>query len=155
MEPALSSEIPGDHERSRRRRGPTSRDLGKERTRQALIEAALRLFAENGYDAATAEAIADRAGVTARTLFRHFPTKESILFSGEDQFYRSFIDAYDGQSRADGDLTAIKCAFASVAPPLESLRDWHRLFGLLLTDFFTGLPFTVAHRLLRGELDLR
>src|ERR1700676_1137145 len=25
----------------------------------------------------------------------------------------------------------------------EALRDWHRLFGLLLTDFFTGLPFTV------------
>ncbi len=25
----------------------------------------------------------------------------------------------------------------------EALRDWHRLFGLLLTDFFTGTPFTV------------
>src|SRR5262245_11549528 len=25
----------------------------------------------------------------------------------------------------------------------NALRDWHRLFGLLLTDFFTGLPFTV------------
>jgi hypothetical protein len=25
----------------------------------------------------------------------------------------------------------------------DSLRDWHRLFGLLLTDFFTGSPFTV------------
>jgi hypothetical protein len=25
----------------------------------------------------------------------------------------------------------------------EALRDWHRLFGLLLTDFFTGSPFTV------------
>jgi hypothetical protein len=25
----------------------------------------------------------------------------------------------------------------------EELRDWHRLFGLLLTDFFTGSPFTV------------
>ena len=25
----------------------------------------------------------------------------------------------------------------------EALQDWHRLFGLLLTDFFTGSPFTV------------
>jgi hypothetical protein len=25
----------------------------------------------------------------------------------------------------------------------ETLRDWHRLFGLVLTDFFTGSPFTV------------
>src|SRR3954451_21376001 len=27
--------------------------------------------------------------------------------------------------------------------PREALRDWHRLFGLLLTDFFTGSPFAV------------
>jgi hypothetical protein len=25
----------------------------------------------------------------------------------------------------------------------DALRDWHRLFGLLLVDFFSGLPFTV------------
>lgn len=127
MDPALSSEVPGKRERPGRP-SPTSRDLGKERTRQALIEAALRLFAENGYDGTTAEAIAERAGVSSRTLFRHFPTKESILFSGEDQFYRSFIDAYDSQPRADGDLPAIRRAFVSVAPLLEGLRDWHRLY---------------------------
>src|SRR5215510_5807206 len=30
-----------------------------------------------------------------------------------------------------------------MATKKEALRDWHRLFGLLLTDFFTGSPFTV------------
>jgi AcrR family transcriptional regulator len=121
-------DAPGPRGRPRRRNEPTNRDLGKERTRQALIEAALRLFAEHGYDGTTAEAIAERAGVSARTLFRHFPTKESILFSGEDQFYRSFIHEYDGQSRGDGDLPAVRRAFVSVAPLLEGLRDWHRLY---------------------------
>jgi AcrR family transcriptional regulator len=124
----LSSGAPDSGGQPGRRRGPTNRDLGKERTRQALIEAALWLFAENGYDSTTAEAIAERVGVSSRTLFRHFPTKESILFSGEDQFYRSFIDAYNGQSRADGDLAAIRRAFVAVAPLLEGLRDRHRLY---------------------------
>lgn len=128
MDSARSFDAPAPRGRPGRRHEPTSRDLGKERTRQALIEAALRLFAEDGYDAATAEAIAARAGVTSRTLFRHFPNKESILFSGEDRFYRSFIDAYEGQSRADGDLPAIRRAFVTVAPTLEGLRDWHRLY---------------------------
>jgi AcrR family transcriptional regulator len=128
VDSAPSLDAPGPRGLPRRRHEPTSRDLGKQRTRQALIEAALRLFAEDGYDAATAEAIAARAGVTARTLFRHFPNKESILFSGEDRFYRSFIDAYDIQSRADGDLSAILRAFVTVAPLLEGMRDWHRLY---------------------------
>lgn len=30
-----------------------------------------------------------------------------------------------------------------MAVPRDALRDWHRLFGLLLTDFFTGSPFAV------------
>jgi hypothetical protein len=30
-----------------------------------------------------------------------------------------------------------------LADEQSTLRDWHRLFGLLLTDFFTGSPFTV------------
>ncbi|HEY3880065.1 MAG TPA: helix-turn-helix domain-containing protein [Trebonia sp.] len=128
MESAPSFDALAPRGRPGRRHEPTSRDLGKERTRQALIEAALRMFAEDGYDGTTAEAIAARAGVTSRTLFRHFPTKESILFSGEDRFYRSFIDAYGGQARADGDLPAILRAFVSVAPVLEGLRDWHRLY---------------------------
>jgi AcrR family transcriptional regulator len=128
VDSAPSFDAPDRRGRPRRRNEPTSRDLGKERTRQALIEAALRLFAEDGYEAATAEAIAERAGVTSRTLFRHFPNKESILFSGEDRFYRSFIGAYEGQPRADGDLPAIRRAFVTVAPPLEGLRDWHRLY---------------------------
>ncbi|MFL6177023.1 MAG: TetR/AcrR family transcriptional regulator [Ornithinibacter sp.] len=51
----------------------------KERTRQALLESALALFAEQGYDATTTAAIARRAGVSEMTLFRHFATKDALL----------------------------------------------------------------------------
>jgi AcrR family transcriptional regulator len=52
-----------------------------ERTRAALLRAALELFDERGYDATTAAAIAERAGVTEMTFFRHFPSKDAVLIA--------------------------------------------------------------------------
>ncbi len=52
-----------------------------EQTRGALVRAALELFGERGYDATTAAAIAERAGVTEMTFFRHFPSKSSVLLA--------------------------------------------------------------------------
>ena len=51
----------------------------KDRTRAALLGAALELFARQGYEATTTAAIARRAGVSEMTLFRHFPTKDALL----------------------------------------------------------------------------
>jgi AcrR family transcriptional regulator len=51
--------------------------------RARLREAALELYEERGYDAATTAQIAERAGVTERTYFRHFADKREVLFDGE------------------------------------------------------------------------
>ena len=48
-----------------------------------LVEAALGLFIEKGYEQTTVVEIADRAGVTKSTFFRHFPDKREVLFGGE------------------------------------------------------------------------
>ena len=50
-----------------------------DRTRQALAEAAIELFAAQGYGATTVEQIANRAAVSPRTFFRHFDSKEDVL----------------------------------------------------------------------------
>ena len=50
-----------------------------------LREAALELYLENGYDATTTAQIAERAGVTERTYFRHFADKREVLFNGTDE----------------------------------------------------------------------
>ncbi len=48
-------------------------------TQAHIVQAALDLFAEHGYAAATTQAIAKRAGVTEKTLFRHFGTKKQLF----------------------------------------------------------------------------
>lgn len=49
-------------------------------TQERLAEVALELFLERGYDRVPAEEIAAQAGVSRRTFFRHFPSKDSVVF---------------------------------------------------------------------------
>lgn len=50
---------------------------------QRLALAALDLFAERGYENTTVVEIAERAGLTKSTFFRHFPDKREVLFGGD------------------------------------------------------------------------
>lgn len=51
--------------------------------KERLVRAALDLFTEQGYDATTVAEIADRAGLTKTTFFRHFADKKEVLFAGQ------------------------------------------------------------------------
>ena len=61
--------------------------------RERLERAALALFAEHGYDATTVAQIADRAGLTKSTFFRHFADKREVLFGGQDMLAEVFSKA--------------------------------------------------------------
>jgi AcrR family transcriptional regulator len=61
--------------------------------RERLERAALALFAENGYDATTVAQIADRAGLTKSTFFRHFADKREVLFGGQEALTEAFTQA--------------------------------------------------------------
>jgi AcrR family transcriptional regulator len=56
--------------------------------RQRMVLAAVDLFTEQGYDATTVAQIAERAGVTKSTFFRHFPDKRELLVAGQEALSR-------------------------------------------------------------------
>lgn len=57
-----------------------------DRTRRALADAAQELFSARGFENVTAEEIAAQAGVSRRTFFRHFTSKEAAVFPYNEDF---------------------------------------------------------------------
>uniref|UniRef100_A0AAU3GJS7 TetR/AcrR family transcriptional regulator n=1 Tax=Streptomyces sp. NBC_01401 TaxID=2903854 RepID=A0AAU3GJS7_9ACTN len=60
-------------------RQPTLRERQRTETRRLVQAHAVRLFSDHGYDAVTVGDVAEAAGVSAMTVYRHFPTKEDLV----------------------------------------------------------------------------
>src|SRR6266516_2073983 len=60
--------------------------------RERMVLAAVDLFTEQGYDATTVAQIAERAGVTKSTFFRHFPDKRELLVAGQETLSRLLVE---------------------------------------------------------------
>ena len=92
--------------------------------RSRLQQAALELFASDGFEAVTAAQIAARAGVTERTFFRHFPDKREVLFDGQNALLAALKAGLADAPRSDSELAALFHAFRSVVPLLEANRPF-------------------------------
>lgn len=66
-----------------------------------LRSSALELFYEHGYDEVTVGDIAERAGLTSRTFFRYFPTKETVIVDITDQTNSRLIDLLETGNTGD------------------------------------------------------
>jgi AcrR family transcriptional regulator len=101
---------------------PVPRAVSAARVRESLIDAALELFARDGFDATHSDRVAERAGVSPRTFFRYFPTKESVVFHRDDGFMRSFATAFVEQPAELGDYDAVHATFVAMAEGFGDLR---------------------------------
>jgi len=61
--------------------------------RARIAAAAMDLFASNGFDSVTVAAVATAAGVTEKTVFNHFGTKEDLVFDRADEFGDALVAA--------------------------------------------------------------
>lgn len=73
----------------------------------ALVRAAWELFERDGYDATTMSAIADRAGISRRTLFNHVRSKEALLFPGIEDYMAEFTTRLTSRPQDEPILNAM------------------------------------------------
>ncbi|GAA2623068.1 TetR family transcriptional regulator [Dactylosporangium fulvum] len=74
--------------------------------RDRLVDAAFDLFDERGYEQTTVDDIADRAGVGRTTLFRHYRSKEDVIFPDHDRLLAAVKDRL-ATSTADTAIVAV------------------------------------------------
>jgi AcrR family transcriptional regulator len=146
------------------------RERRKLETRQALLEAALALFRQKGYDNTTIEEITDAADVAKGTFFNYFPSKAALL--GELAVWRveqlrSALDVRQGapaspmarikllahlmHDQISQDIHLIQRAMATrlSAPPPPAHRGKHRLHGL----FIDLVSEAQAHKEIRTDVE--
>jgi AcrR family transcriptional regulator len=92
--------------------------------RRRLQEAALALFRERGYDATTVAEIAERAGLTKRTFFRHFADKREVLFSGSELLGQQMVAAIEAAPAASSAIGLIGAALDAAAVRFEEAREF-------------------------------
>jgi AcrR family transcriptional regulator len=89
-------------------------------TRQRILEAARRLFAQDSYESTTTRDLAREAGIAAGTLFNYFPTKEAVALSLAVEALNEARDTYGQKCRGAEPLE--EDLFAFIAAGLRSLK---------------------------------
>jgi AcrR family transcriptional regulator len=86
-----------------------------------ILDSALRLFTEQGYDETPIAQIAREAGVSERTLFRYFGTKQDLLGDDQNRFGRVMAETV-GQQPAEADVWDVLRAAVAAALALHDTQ---------------------------------
>src|ERR1700754_1501420 len=90
--------------------------------RGRLEEAALDLYTERGFDETTVAEIAERAGLTERTFFRHFADKREVLFGGQSTLRDAMVGTVEGAPEDEAPFDAVTRGLQAAAVILEARR---------------------------------
>jgi AcrR family transcriptional regulator len=98
-------------------------ELRRRSTREALRRVALARFASQGFAQVTVAELAEEAGVTQRTFFRHFPTKEAVLFQDYETHLDWLAEALALRPPSESVFDAVLASVHSFPHDLEVVRQ--------------------------------
>ena len=87
--------------------------------------AAFQLYAERGYEQTTVAEIAERAGLTERTFFRHFADKREVLFSGSGELQQLIVEAVEAAPASATPMEAIAIGLSAAGAMFDARRRPH------------------------------
>lgn len=125
------------------------RERKRERTRAAIVDAALKLFAANGYDGTTVADIATAADIAPRTFFSYFASKDDVLLPGADARVQAAIDAIAARGPEDRPADVLLRALGSV---IDGGHDFADEQGALRFRLVQTIP-AIRGRALQYQLD--
>ena len=92
---------------------PGLRERKKQRTREAIVEAAYELFAERGFDGTTIADIADAADIAPRTFFSYFPSKDDVVFHDFEEKHALVASWLADRDPGTNTIDALRAGMAS------------------------------------------
>jgi AcrR family transcriptional regulator len=102
---------------------PNLHEQRRRSTHEALRRAALASFASKGFSNVTVTELAREAGVTERTFFRHFPTKEAVLFADYETQVEWLAEALAQRPASESLFDAVLASVSSFPADLEVVRQ--------------------------------
>src|SRR5205814_2752416 len=99
------------------------RERKKAETRDALASAALRLADERGPDRVTVDDIASAAGVSSRTFFNYFSSKEDAIVGSSESTTARVVDALAARPEREAPIDALRAAIHASADHLQADPD--------------------------------
>lgn len=116
------------------------RESRKKKNRQAMLQTAEEIFLEKGYQATTIDEIAERAGVTKRTLYKYFPSKLALYVHMFDDFLSTKLSVKISET-ARLDLPPDQLVLKLFEVLIEYTKEnekFQRLYWMLDSDEFDG-----------------
>ena len=110
------------------------RERKKLMTRQAILDTAHALFGERGYDNVTVAEIADAVNIAAKTVFVYFPSKEDLVFCGEEEMRERVVARIRDRAPGETPLAAMGSLMRELMAEsgdqvVLDLQRWRRMTG--------------------------
>lgn len=128
------------------------RERKKRRTRQLISDVATVVFLARGFDRVKVSEIAELVGVSEKTVYNYFPTKESLVFDRSDETIERLVSALRERDPGESPTKAVLRALAEDMDDMEDLPD---ALYVLLPRFNEMLAVTPSLRAARLDLQTR